>query len=180
MNDKVPVMFDRALRPEWVDYALERFLESHSEASLRNELRGWLQKKGFGKYTVMKTALQLQRIVGYRSPMSRAELEEAYNQLRSMKPDLRQRLRLELMMKANPFFNDIVRAIQRTIQNGSDGVTMKDLYERLQAVYGFRGMIPRRVRYILQTLAFFDVLTNDQRKWKPIDGDFFLSLGRRL
>ncbi|RYG16491.1 hypothetical protein EON82_24945 [bacterium] len=172
MNGRVPVLFDRALRPEWIDYALERFLSSPDEAKMREELHAWLDGRGYGVYTVQKTARQLQRIVGFLSPLRRDRLEQDYDTMSRTSPDERNNVRLQLIADSNPFFADCARAIRTLKANGAESVTVAELYERLQAIYGYRGMIPRRVRYVLQTLALFGCLVNEKRVWRVIEGSW--------
>lgn len=165
MSERVAVMFDRSLKPEWIDFALEKFIHSTSEESLRAELRAWLKGKGLGEYTVNKTALQLQRTVGYRSSLSRRELEEVYASLRELAPENRDKLRLDVLLRSNEFVRNLFETMKRAALNGADGVTVQQLYERLQADYGHRGMIPRRVRYALQTLVHFGVVDHVGKLW---------------
>jgi hypothetical protein len=163
--DKPAVMFDRALRPEWVDYALEKYVNSADEATLRGELCRWLEIQGFGKYTVSKTALQLQRTVGYRSSFSRDELESFYSEMLSLPTSQRDNLRLDVLFKSNDFIRTLFEMMKRSKLNGTVGLSVQQLYERLQAEYGHRGMIPRRVRYALQTLVSFGVVEHQGRLW---------------
>ena len=163
--DKPAVMFDRALRPEWVDYALEKFVNSTVEASLRRDLRLWLEQQGFGKDTVIKTALQLQRTVGYRSVYSRIELEEFYADLLSLPVNERDALRFGILLRSNTFIRIVFETLTRSKLNGSVGLSAQQLYERIQAEYGYSGMIPARVRYALQTLVSFGVVEHQGRLW---------------
>lgn len=165
-----PILFDRALRPEWIDFALERYLASESEAALRTELREWLGKRGLDHESAQKITLQLQRIVGYRSSMDRSALDAAYRSMCSLSPDDRNDIRLSLLSQNTPFFGDCLAAIQRQLLNGADRITVQDLYERMQELYGFRGTIPRRVRAVLQTLASFGCIENKRRSWTPKAG----------
>lgn len=170
MNGRKPVLFDRALKPEWIDFALERFLASKNEAELRSTLQQWLATKGYGAYTVQKTALQLQRTVGYRTSLDRERLASDLKRMSELAPDERGLIRLKLLVDANQFFADCVHAIKLLHLNGSPSVSLSQLYERLQAQYGHRGMIPRRVRYVLQTLAAFGCLENRNHAWWIVAG----------
>lgn len=170
-----PILFDRALRPEWIDFALERYLASENEADLRAELKEWLGKKGLDRETAQKTTLQLQRIVGYRSAMDKTALEAAYESMCKLSPDERNAIRLSLISQNTPFFRDCVAAIRRQLLNGADRITAQDLYGRVQELYGHRGTIPRRIRAVLQTLAFFGCMENRKRAWIPTsDSTIFL------
>ena len=166
MNEgRIPIMFDRAIRPEWIDFALEEFLKSESEAALRTTLRAFMAQHVDGVFTQQKTALQLQRAVGYKSPLSREELESYYLKLGALSPDERNPLRLEILCRTNPFFADNVSTLKKLRASGMQYAELKHLYERLTSIYGDRGMVHRRVRYVLQTLAGFGCVTNSKGKW---------------
>jgi hypothetical protein len=165
LSGRIPILFDRALRPEWIDYALEQFLSLDNEAELRTTLRRFMSALVKGVFTQQKTALQLQRTVGYRSPLPRGELERYYELLAATKPDERNPIRLEILCRTNPFFADNVTTLKRLRASGTDFAELQHLYERLVAMYGDRGMVHRRVRYVLQTLASFGCLTNSKGKW---------------
>jgi hypothetical protein len=147
---------------------LEKFVKSSSEEELREELRSWLKAKGFGEYTVNKTALQLQRSVGYRSILSRDELEELYSLMISLPSDQRDALRFQMLLRTNRFLLNLYEAMKRASLNGASDLTAQQLYDRLQAEYGYRGMIPRRVRYALQTMKSFGVVQHHGSKWSLI------------
>lgn len=171
MNEgRIPILFDRAVKPEWIDFALEQYLVSKNEAELRTTLRTFMCSHADGVFTQQKTALQLQRIVGYKSPISREELESYYERLAELKPDDRTPLRLEMLCRSNEFFADNVATLRKLRSAGAEYAELKHLYERLVAIYGDRGMVHRRVRYAMQTLANFGYVTNAKGKWK-IEGD---------
>lgn len=165
MSGRIPIMFDRALRPEWIDFALEQFLASSNEAELRATLRTFMSAHFEGVFTQQKTALQLQRMVGYRSPFTRKELESFYARLGALKPEERNPLRLEILRRSNKFFDDFVRTLLKLRASGNEAVELKHVYDRMIAIYGDRGTVPRRVRSALQTLASFGYLTNAKGKW---------------
>jgi hypothetical protein len=174
MSDRIPILFDRALRPEWIDFALEQYLVSESEAQLRMTLRKFMSSHVEGVFTQQKTALQLQRAVGYKSPLSRSDLESYYERLATLKPEDRNPLRLEILCRSNQFFADCVTTLRKLRASGTEYVELKHLYERLVAIYGDRGMVHRRVRYVLQTLASFGCVANAKSKWR-IEHNLMLS-----
>jgi hypothetical protein len=165
MSGRIPILFDRALQPQWIDFALEQFLSSESEAALRATLRKFMSAHAEGVFTQQKTALQLQRAVGYKSPLSRKNLECYYDALALLKPDDRNPLRLEILCRSNTFFADNVATLRKLRASGAESVELRHLYDRLTAIYGDRGMVHRRVRYVLQTLASFGFVTNAKGKW---------------
>src|SRR4051812_25318767 len=99
MSGRIPILFDRALRPEWIDFALEQFLASADEAQLRAILRKFMSAHVDGVFTQQKAALQLQRAVGYKSPLPRRELESYYYRLAILKPEDRNPIRLEILCR---------------------------------------------------------------------------------
>lgn len=165
MTERIPILFDRAVRPEWLDYALAQYLISENEAALRDVLHDLIAQETESYYTIQKTALQLQRLVGFRSPISREQLSQAYEKMRNLSPDERKCTRIALMIKANPFFADCITTIKKLHEMGVEGISLQDLYPRLTSKYGDRGMVPRRVRYVLQTLALHEILENRKQKW---------------
>jgi len=172
MNGRKPVVFDRAIRPDWIDTALDRFLSGISEPELRRELESMLAAKGLDINTTQKSARQLIRLVGHKTVHSRQRLVNDYELMASMGPDDRNAIRLQLIYDASPFFADCVKAIRNLNLNGKDGVYAAELYERLQSAYGHRGTIPRRVRNVCQTLASFGCLANEDRTWRTIGGSW--------
>jgi len=159
-------MFDRSIRPEWIDFALEQYLRSDSEAQLRESLRNFLRPLVNDPQTLQKTALQLQRTVGFRSRLSHQSLEGYYDQLSSMQPDKRNPVRLEILCRSNEFFADCVRVLRKLKASGTEFAELRHLYERLVVIYGDRGMVHRRVRYVIQTLASFGSVTHCGRTWR--------------
>lgn len=112
-----------------------------------------------------KIALQLQRCVGFRSPLALEELREYHARMTALALKEHAPLRLELLMVTTPFLADCVTAMCRLALLGTDGMTLPQMYERLTAKYGDRSMVPRRVRSVLQTLALLGVVQNRSRKW---------------
>ncbi len=119
-----------------------------------------------GVYTQQKTALQLQRTVGYKSTLGTAALQQFYKDLSNLEPEQRNGIRLDILCQSNSFFNDCVRTLRKLKSAGTVYVELKHLYERLVQIYGDRGMVHRRVRYVMQTLANFGCVTNAGRRWK--------------
>jgi hypothetical protein len=165
MSARVPILFDRAIRPEWIDFALEQYLKSNTEGELRKILREFLDPFVNDPVTLQKTALQLQRTVGYRSTLTRNYLEQSYIRLSEMKPDDRTPLRLEILCSSNQFFADCVNTLKKLKNSGNDFAEVKHIYERMVAIYGDRSMVHRGVRYVLQTLTSYGCVTNTNGKW---------------
>ena len=169
MSDLIPIRFDRALRPEWLDFALEQFIRRPDEASQRQALREYLQPQVVGKEALDKIITQLQRIVGPRSPMPREHLCARHERMGQLAPDQRAPIRLSLLTEASPFFADCVLAVRRMGLLSADGFTAGQLNERLVAKYGDRAIVPRATQHVLQTLALLGALVNKDRRWNTTD-----------
>lgn len=165
MNERIPVMFDRALRPEWIDFALEKRFQVDGEAALREALRDYLATQISGTDALRKTIGQLQRTVGFRATLPEARLREFYSRMLDLPPDARTPVRLALLTESHPFLADCLGAMRKLQALGVEGVTLQQMYERLTAKYGERGTVLRCVRYVLQTLALLGVARNEDHQW---------------
>lgn len=165
MRDRIPVMFDRALRPEWLDFALENSVHVPNQAALRQELREYLRPQIRGMEALNKTVTQLLRVIGPRSPVPREQLCAYHERMELLTPDQRASIRLSLVTEASPFFADCLTAMRRLAVLGTDGVTLQQMYERLTIKYGDRSTVLRQVRYVLQTMALLGVVRNSNHKW---------------
>ncbi len=158
-------MFDRKLRPEWIDYALQQSLSADDEVSLRKDLLSFLKAQIVGKVTVDKVARQLNRTVGFKSSISRERLKDYFVKMSALAPDERKQLRLQILVESTPFVADCLSTIKKLTLLGVAGVEVKVLYDRQVARYGDRETVYRCVRYALQTLAFLGAVQNRDRRW---------------
>lgn len=165
MNQRIPIMYDRPLRPEWIDFALEQYLQAEDEVTLRKALFEYLRPQIRGVETLEKTARQLQRTVGFKSSIPNDRLCEIHSQMSSLSPDQRSALRVHLLSEATPFVDDCLTAMKRLAVLGVKGVEIKHIYERISSKYGDRSMVYRAVRYVLQTLALSGVVENRDKRW---------------
>lgn len=169
MNARIPVMYDRALKPEWIDYALEQYINAPDEHTLSKILRDYLEIEITTATSLRKTISQLQHCVGFLSPLPKEKLLLAYDQMKKLAPSQRKEIRFKLLVETTPFIADVVGAIRKITALGVEGIEVKQLYERLIERYGERGTIPRRVRYVLKTLANMGIIENKNKKWYIID-----------
>ena len=165
MNERIPILYDMSLRLEWIDFALEQYLKCPDEAAHRQVLRQYLFTQMAGKESAIKTASQLQRSVGHRSSIPKTRLETLYWQMSALASEERTSIRLQILEEATPFFADCVAALRKLKLLGIEGVTLRQMEERLTAKYGERETVQRRVRYVLQTLALLDVIENREKRW---------------
>ena len=165
MSQRIPIMYDRPLRPEWIDYALEQYLKAENEVMLRKTLFEYLRPQIRGVETLEKTALQLQRTVGFKSSITKTRLAETYCQMSELSPDQRLALRVRLLSEATPFVDDCLTAMERLAVLGVKGVETKHIYERISSKYGDRSMVYRGVRYVLQTLTLCGVVEHRDKRW---------------
>ena len=165
MNERIPILYDMRLRPEWIDYALEQYLKCPDEETHRRILREYLSTQIQGKEAAIKTASQLQRNVGYRSPIPKERLESLYTKMCALAPENRLAVRLQILTESTPFFADCVAALRKLHLLGMNGIGARQLEERVAAKYGERETVSRRVRYVLQTLTMLGAIENKEKKW---------------
>jgi hypothetical protein len=175
MNERIPVLFDRMLRPEWIDFALEQYIKCSDPAVHRRTLREYLAPQVQGEVSRQKIVRQLQRSVGHLSPLSEDRLRGLYDTMRTLAPEERGPLRVQILEEATPFFADCLGALRRLRATGTNGVEIKHLYDRLIEKYGDREMVYRRVRYVLQTLVLLGAVSHKGQKWFLTDHTSFSS-----
>jgi hypothetical protein len=171
MKERIPVMYDRELKPEWIDYALEQSLQVSDEDALAQALRAYLREQITSPTSLRKVISQLQQAVGFRSPLSRDQLHAYYDEMSRLAPDQRIALRFRLLVESTPFVAEVVQAIRKLHVVGEKEVGASQLYDRLIAKYGDRGTIPRRVRYVLRTLMNLGVMEHRDKKWLITDSE---------
>ncbi len=166
MNERIPLLYNMVLRPEWIDYALEQWIKNPDEEEHRKCLREYLTGRIKGHEALMKTASQLQRNVGPRSRIPQERLRELYNQMEKLAPEERSESRLIILEESTPFFADVVAALRKLELVGVKEVPMRQLYERVSARYGDRVSVRRRLQYVLQTLAYLGVVERNGLTWR--------------
>lgn len=169
MSSHPPVLFDRALRPEWLDRALALRAETQDAAQFRAALERHLRPQVRGRWTLDKLVQQFQRTVGFRSPLPPERLAGALRQLSETDAAARPPVRLQLLLEAVPFLRDCAATIDRLADASGDLFTLAQVTERIQERYGHRGTIPRRVRNALQTLEAFEALGHRPGEWERLD-----------
>ena len=169
MNERIPILYDMRLRPEWIDFALEQYFTCPDEEAHRRLLREYLSTQIQGKEAAIKTVCRLQRNVGYRSVIPKARLKGLYRQMSALAPEERAPIRLQILEESTPFFADCVSALRKLKLLGLKCVSLRQMEERLSAKYGERETVSRRVRYVLQTLPLLGVVENKDRTWNVVD-----------
>jgi hypothetical protein len=167
--EKIPIRYDRALKPEWLDYAVDQAIKAPGDAEYRTVLKEYIQPRVIGANAKTKTITQLIRVAGTTSPISRDRLEEIQMVMTRSAPEDRTLIRLHLLMEACPFFNDCVSAIRKLAVLGQEDVAVAQLYERLVGLYGDRDIVPRSVRNVLTTLLWLGLVKNCDHRWVPAD-----------
>jgi len=171
MKERIPIMYDRELQPEWIDYALEESLLISDKDTLTQTLRAHLCEQIPSPTSLRKVISQLQLVVGARSSLSRVQLQSYYGEMSRLAPDQRMAVRFNLLVESTPFVAEVVQAIRKLHVVGVKEVSACQLYERMVAKYGDRGTIPRRVRYVLRTLVNFGIMKNQHKKWLVTNRD---------
>ncbi len=166
MNERIPLLYDMVLRPEWIDFALEQWIKNPDEEKHRTCLREYLAGRVKGQEALIKTASQLQRNVGPRSPIVQERLQELYRDMTTLAPEQRSATRLAILEESTPFFADSVSALRKLTLVGVNEVPMSHLYERVSSRYGDRISVRRRLQYVLQTLAHLGLVERRGRSWR--------------
>lgn len=166
---RTPVLFDRALQPEWFDFALAESCNKADDASLRRSLAEYLGNRASGAVTIEKTIRQLSRAVGPKSVIPQAVLRATLEVMSRLDPKERNAERLRLLCMSNTFVADCVSTLLKLHTIDPGGASLAQVTARMQDKYGDRGMVPRRVRYVLQTLVQFHGVAHVGRRWQPTE-----------
>lgn len=170
MTDHIPIVFDRAIRPEWFDFALMLLNVARSEREFRNALREHLQPLLLDATSLRKVVSTLQRTVGFRSAYPLEQLRADAARLSDTAPDRRVELRLGILVGTNPFLADCVSVLRRYELATGHPMSLAEVTARMQAQYGERGTVARRVRYALQTLVLCGGVEHIGRRWRLSSG----------
>lgn len=166
MKDRIPLLYDMVLRPEWIDFALEQWIRNPNEHEHRACLREYLSDRISGNEVIIKTASQLQRNVGPRSRIPQLRLHEFYDEMAKLAPEERTTYRLTILEESTPFFADTISVLRKLNLVGVNEVPMRKLYERVSSKYGDRESVRRRLQYVLQTLANLGVVKKSRQSWQ--------------
>lgn len=165
MSDRIPILFGCALRPEWIDFALDQYIKSNGDKEYREIVSAHLRPQIKSDDTHKKAVGLLVRMCGYGSKYPKQQLSEIHAKMSAMSPDERSSLRLLILTDSTPFVADCFRAMKLLTQLGEQGIMVSQLYERLTCQYGDRSTVYRRVRYALLTLSYFGEVENRKNKW---------------
>lgn len=163
---QIPIKFDRPVRPEWIDFALETLCRSDFDAAhTRRILREHLQGQIEGKEALTKTITQIMRIVGTDGDWTPAQLLDFRAQMSEMAPDERTSFRLRLL-RANPFFNEFCAILFRLCGLGTAQMPMRTVRHRMNALYGDRPIVRRSLFSAFRTLQWMEIVEPVEREWK--------------
>ena len=168
-SGRKPILFDRTLQPELFDFALAESCGGADDPALRRALAGYLGNRAAGAVTIEKTIRQLSRAVGPKSSVPREVLCAGLDAMSRLDPAQRDAERLRLLCLSNTFVADCVSTLLKLHSLDPDGASLAQLTGRMQDKYGDRGMVPRRVRYVLQTLVQFRGVAHVGRHWRPTE-----------
>src|SRR5690349_18961170 len=110
---QIPIKFDRSVRPEWIDFALETFCSCQFDVDkTRQMLREHLEGQVEGQAVLAKTITQIMRTIGSGGDWTAQELLEIREQMSTLAPGQRTEFHLRLL-RANPFFNEFCATLSR-------------------------------------------------------------------
>lgn len=167
----IPIKFDRAVRPEWIDYALETLCSNGFDApktrrAIREQLAGQIE----GQVALNKTITQIMRIVGSDGGCSPEELVALRDQMARHAPTQRTEFHLRLL-RANPFFNEFCATISRFAEMGTTQMSLAPVRTRINALYGDRPIVRQSLFSAFRTLQWLGVVEQAGREWKVVRPD---------
>lgn len=169
MNAKVPLRFDGALRPEWIDFALTVLPTCETERHFRSAARQHLAPQIGGAEALTKSVTLLNQLFGFRSPISRAELHVVAGQLAALQPGNRAVLRLSVLLRASHFVQEVAGILVRFGAASEAPLPFGDVLIRAERKFGERGSIRRRIKYVLQTLRQCGGVAKIGAGWRASD-----------
>ena len=162
----IPIKFDRAVRPEWIDFTLETLCSTGFDvARTRRMVREQLAGQVEGQEALNKTITQVMRVVSTDSSWSREDLEALRKQMARHAPSQRTEFHLRLL-RANPFFNDFCATLSRLADLGTTQMPMAPVKQRIHALYGDKPNVRHSLFYAFQTLQWLGVVEQVGREWK--------------
>ena len=158
------LLFDRALEPEWIDYALEQWIVNPDGDDHRRKLKTYLESRLQGPDAIRKSVNQLQRAIGPNSPIPPERLSLFYQTMSDLAPDARREIRLAILEESSVFFADCLNAFRRIALLGG-GVTSGQIIERIISKHGDRSAVRRSAERALQTLGDLGVAQRQGKIW---------------
>jgi hypothetical protein len=163
---QIPIKFDRFVRPEWIDFALETLCSTDFDANkTRQALRNHLDGQVEGKVALSKTITQIMRIVGTSGAWTQTELRDFREQMSKLAPSQRTELHLRLL-RANPFFNEFCATLSRLAELGTTQMSLGPVKQRMDALYGDRPIVRQSLFSGFRTLQWMGVVEQVGREWK--------------
>lgn len=95
-------------------------------------------------------------------------LRKALTEMQALAPQERGVVRLRLLCSANDFVADCAATLLRLHDLGHREVTLAQVTARIADKYGHRGMVPQRVRYVLQTLRQCGGVAHERQRWRAL------------
>lgn len=165
---QIPIKFDRSVRPEWIDFALETLCATNfdlvqTRLSVREQLTGQVK----GPAALSKTVTQIMRVVGMGAPWTQEELLRFREQMAQLAPSQRTEFHLRLL-RANPFFDEFCATLSRLADLGTTQMPMGPVKQRIDALFGDRPIVRRSLFFAFQTLQWLGVVEQVDREWKVV------------
>lgn len=163
---QIPIKFDRSLRPEWIDFALESLCSSDFDTKrTRDALRKHLEGQVDGRVALSKTITQIMRVVGPDAPWSQEELVTFRKEMDGLASSERTTIHLRLL-RAIPFFNEFCATLSRFAELGTTRMPLAPVRDRINALYGERPIIRQSLFCAFRTLQAMDIVEREGQEWK--------------
>lgn len=150
--------FDRTVEIQWLQKTAEMSCQNISATEINQRLDDLLLDQIKGKDARRKTRTVLMAVWAKTKKELHPLRADAFELLRSLKPQERLAIHWGMCMAVHPFFGDVATVTGRLIrlQGNASG---SEIQRRIQELYGERGTIPRVVQRLICTLQKWGVLT---------------------
>ena len=178
----------QAIRPEWMEQALNLLLSGMNTATIREELHHYLsERKGDGssgersKNTRSFVVTNLMNI-WITPPKEILPLRDNAVELVKQDPGQKRAMHWAMISAVYPFWYQTALQVGRLL-NLQDQITQKQILERLKEHYGDRQTIDRYSKYVLRSFVYWGILEEAETKghYRPaaansIDSDYTTAL----
>ncbi len=159
----------QAIRPEWLDKAVNLLLSGLDTKAIRAELHEYLSdRKGngsIGERSANTRSFAVNNIMNIWVTPAKEILPLRDDALRLMqeKPDLKNVMHWAMLCAAYPFWYNTAVQTGRLL-NLQEQVTQKQIISRLKEYYGDRETIGRYAKYVIRAFVYWNVLKETDEK----------------
>ena len=161
-SKKYLIGFDRFVKLDWADYALDLAIQGHSSKDASPKLKAWLGTQLYGDVSIRKTSDLLRRLWIDQNPENENMIMQALKLAVEINHNERVFLHYGMAMIKFDFFLDTVSIIGKMLKLQED-IRTHEIVDRIQEKYGNSGTVPRAVARLLQTLEDWKLILSNKR-----------------